>query len=263
MTIQLLFLIPLFAVAHGVIKEIDTQIVGKRFAQPGEVPYQVSLQLIRTGEHFCDGVLVDRYYILTAAHCVDGVNVSTISANMGLIDLQRPHAVHQIESSYIHEDYNKDGQWINDIALLKLQFPINYSPLVSPVTLTLNQNIPVDTEVVASGFGRLWYQGEEPTRLYVADIKIVNQGYCRNVYAKTFKNIYDTQICANDATAEKRSCMRPYFGGPITLNNELIGLDSWGYECGSKIFPEVYTRVPSYIPWIVDGTEHVKICFDT
>ncbi|XP_071568271.1 trypsin epsilon-like [Temnothorax nylanderi] len=262
MTVHLLFLIPLFAIADGVIRNIDTQIVGGRFAKPGEVPYQVSLQRIKTGKHRCGGVIIGRYYILTAAHCVDGVDVSTISANVGLIYLEEQCAVHLIESSYIHEDYNPDDSWINDIALLKLQSPIKYSPLVSPVPLTLNQNIPVGTEVVASGFGDLSYRGKENKRLHVVDIKIADQDYCRNVWTNKSKKIYDTQICANDPTIEKGSCQGDS-GGPLTLNNELIGFYSWGFKCGDKIYPGVYTRVSSYIQWIINRAKNIKICFNT
>ncbi|XP_071568274.1 chymotrypsin-2-like [Temnothorax nylanderi] len=252
MTIQLLFLIPLFAIAHGVPRKTDTQdtqIVGGRFAQPGEVPYQVSLQDIKTEEHFCGGVIVDQYYILTAAHCVDGADVSTISANVGLINLQEPHAVHLIESSYIHEDYNPDDSWINDIALLKLQSPIKFSPLVDAVTLT-NQNFTAGTKAVVSGFGRLSFEGKKATRLYVADIEIADQAYCRNVYASKFKNIYDTQLCANEPTVEKGSCQGDS-GGPLTVNGMLIGLVSWSHRCSDTIYPTVYTRISSYFFWIV------------
>ncbi|XP_077256114.1 chymotrypsin-2-like isoform X3 [Temnothorax americanus] len=253
MTVYLLFLIALFAVAHGAIRKIDTQIVKGRYAKPGEVPYQVSLQRNRIGKHRCGGAIIGQYYILTAAHCVDGVDVSTISAHVGLTDLQEPHAVHLIESSYIHKDYNRTNSWINDIALLKLHFPIKYSPLVSPVKLMLNQTIPVGTDVVASGFGKLSYKGSKTTRLHVVDIKIADQTYCKNVWTNKSNKIYDTQICANDATAEKGSC-KGDSGGPLTLNGVLIGLDSWGFKCGDKIYPEVYTRVASYIQWIIDHT---------
>ncbi|XP_071637581.1 chymotrypsin-2-like [Temnothorax longispinosus] len=248
MTLYLLFLIPLFAVAHGVTRKIDTHIVGGRFAKPGEVPYQVSLQRIRTERHFCGGVIVDQYHILTAAHCVVGVDVSTISANVGLIDLQEPHAVHMIESSYIHEDYNRTNSWINDIALLKLQSPIKYSSLVRPVTLT-NQNFTAGTKAVVSGFGMLSFKGKRTTRLNVADIEITDQAYCRNVYA-SIGNIYDTQICANDPTIKMGSCQGDS-GGPLTANGMLVGLVSWALGCADTIYPTVYTRTSSYFFWIL------------
>ncbi|XP_071637576.1 trypsin epsilon-like isoform X2 [Temnothorax longispinosus] len=225
----------------------------------------VSLQRIRTKQHFCGGVIISRYYILTAAHCLENlesIEASTISASVGLINIRDPLAVHRIESFYIHEDYNHDGNWLNDIALLKLQSPIKYSHLVRPVILRQNETIPAGMKVVASGFGRLSSEGETTNQLYVADIKTVDNNYCRNLY-RTMKNIYPTQICANDETEEKGSCEYDS-GGPLTLDEELIGITSWIYDCGDKLYPAVYTRVPSYFQWIMDNIEcRMSTCFDT
>ncbi|XP_077256100.1 chymotrypsin-2-like isoform X2 [Temnothorax americanus] len=260
MTIQLLFLITLFAISHGVLREIDTQIVGGRIPKPGEVPYQVSLQRTATKEHFCGGVIISRHFILTAASCVHDVDISAISANVGLTDLQEPHAVHEIESSHIHENYNRT-KLINDIALLKLQSPIKYSPLVRAALLTPYKTIPAGTKVVASGFGRLSYEGPKTKRLYVADIKTVDNDYCKTLY-RTMKNIYPTQICAHDEKEEKGSCQEDT-GGPLILDQVLIGIDSWRYRCGDKIYPAVYTHVPSYFQWIIDNANcYTSVCFD-
>ncbi|XP_033229523.1 granzyme K-like [Belonocnema kinseyi] len=38
-------------------------------ANPGEFPYQVSLQYYH--QHFCGGAIIKKEYILTAAHCLD------------------------------------------------------------------------------------------------------------------------------------------------------------------------------------------------
>ncbi|XP_071637572.1 trypsin epsilon-like isoform X1 [Temnothorax longispinosus] len=266
MTIQLLFLITLFAISHGVIGKIDTQIVGGRLAKLGELPYQVSLQRIKTKEHFCGGVIISRYYILTAAHCVENlesIEASTISANVGLINIRDPHAVHPIESFYIHEGYNRDGNWMNDIALLKLESPITYSHFVRPVILRQNKTIPAGTKVVVSGFGKSSFEGGTTTQLYVSDIEVVNNDYCRDAYRNS-KNIYDTHICVNDEKEKKGSCQYDS-GSPLALDEELIGIASWGgYECGSKIHPDVYARIPSYFQWIMDHIEcRMSICFDT
>ncbi|XP_071637574.1 chymotrypsin-2-like isoform X2 [Temnothorax longispinosus] len=261
MTIQLLFFITLFAIAHGVIRKIDTQIMGGKFVKkPGEVPYQVSLQRTTTLEHFCGGVIISRHYILTAASCVNGVDVNTISVNVGLIDVEEPYAIHLVESSHIHEDYDRTKS-INDIALLKLQYPLKYSPLVRAALLTPNKTIPAGTKVVASGFGRLWFEGPKTIRLHVVDIEIVNQDTCRNLY-RNWKNISDTQICAHGTKEEKGSCEGDT-GGPLILNEVLIGIDSWRYRCGDMIYPALYTHVPSYFQWIIDNTEcHIPVCFE-
>ncbi|KMQ89713.1 mite allergen der f 3-like protein [Lasius niger] len=212
MTLTLLSLISFLSISHGALVTLDSRIVGGRHAKPGEIPYQVSLQTIKTEHHFCGGVVLNQKYVLTAAHCVFGKDVKLISAIVGTTDLRKPHAVHFIESSYIHKGYNRDNSWLNDIALLK-------------------------------------HNGNRTKELNVVSIKVADQAYCRYMYAKHLKNIFDTHICANEPTVERGSC-KGDSGGPLTVDGKLVGLVSWSYRCSDMIYPSVYTRVPSYVNWI-------------
>ncbi|XP_072747507.1 chymotrypsin-2-like [Anoplolepis gracilipes] len=250
MTLMQLFLISFLAISYGKLITLNPKIVGGRNAKPGEIAYQVSLQTIKTGHHFCGGVVLNQKYVLTAAHCVFGKNVKLISATVGTIDLRKPHAVYLIESSYVHEEYNRNNSWINDIALLKLISPIEFSTLVSPVELPKqNQTVKTDSTAIVSGYGRLRYNGNRTNELNVASIKIADQAYCRDMYAKHSKNIFNTHICANEPTVERGSC-KGDSGGPLTVDGKLIGLVSWSHHCSDMVFPSVYTRVPSYVNWI-------------
>lgn len=40
-------------------------------------------------------------------------------------------------------------------------------------------------------------------------------------------------------------------GGPLVCYKELVGIVSWGKECGRKSFPGVYTAVSKYTDWIM------------
>lgn len=259
MTIQLLFLIPLFAVAHGDTLTIDAakpmklspKIVNGRLARPGEIPYQVSLQNIKQEHHFCGGVIINELYVLTAAHCLEGADISDISVNVGTINVQKPHSVHLIERVYLHEEYRPSDSWRNDIALIEVKSPFAFTNLVSAVDLPEpNQPVEPGSPAVVSGYGLLSKHGRRTTDLYVVDILIANQTYCKTQYAKS-QHVYDTQICAYDPVENKGSCQGDS-GGPLTVNGQLVGLVSWAHGCASTRYPTVYTRVSSYINWIYE-----------
>ena len=39
-------------------------------------------------------------------------------------------------------------------------------------------------------------------------------------------------------------------GGPVTLNNQVVGAVSWGQGCALPQYPGVYTDVAMFIDWI-------------
>ncbi|XP_075976133.1 chymotrypsin-1-like isoform X2 [Anticarsia gemmatalis] len=42
-------------------------------------------------------------------------------------------------------------------------------------------------------------------------------------------------------------------GSPLVKGNEIVGVVSWGYPCAVG-FPDVHTRISSYVPWILQHT---------
>ncbi|KAG5314502.1 EURM3 protein, partial [Acromyrmex insinuator] len=260
MMIQLLFLIPLIAIDYGASKKLVTRIVGGKRASQGEIPYQVSLQN-ENDMHFCGGVIINKYYVLTAAHCVPNAEyTSSISVVAGTTDLQKPHSRHLVQSIFIHEEYNPQIL-INDIALLRLQKPLKFSSRICSVNLP-KQNQAVEGGSIAevSGFGIISSEGEEAGHLYFVDNIITNQTYCRELFDTAANiTIQDTQICANDPTIQKGACVGDS-GGPLTVTGLLVGLVSFGLYpniCTSTEYPAVYTRVPSYIDWINKNIEKI------
>lgn len=94
----------------------------------GMYPHQVSIQRksLMTGgySHFCGGSIINKNYILTAGHCVNGRSASAISVVAGTHKLGSvaTDGVRRMASSIIvHEDYNsRDVDY--DLAIIKVNF---------------------------------------------------------------------------------------------------------------------------------------------
>ncbi|NXF80268.1 ACRO protein, partial [Sclerurus mexicanus] len=110
-----------------------TRVVGGTAAQEGAWPWLVSIQYSwKPGtRHLCGGSLIDADWVLTAAHCFDGVkNISRLYLVIGATQLTKPGPwaqLRRIKQLRIHESYNKSyikHGLIYDIALLQLDKPV-------------------------------------------------------------------------------------------------------------------------------------------
>ncbi|XP_029050344.2 trypsin-1-like [Osmia bicornis bicornis] len=249
MLLTTLSLFTLLSLTNAGVLRFDPRIVNGEDARVGEIPYQVSLQNKGNSFHFCGGSVLNENYVITAAHCVSAKTAPNIKVIVGTIDLTAPKSEHNVMKIIIHEKYNKDDSWKNDIALLKVEKPFVKSKQIAFVPLPpKDQLVKANDKAVVSGWGTLRLDGPTPVHLQRVNILIADQEYCKNTY-KGSQNIYDSHVCAYDPSVEKGSCNGDS-GGPLTVNGILTGLVSWSRGCARTDYPSVYTRVSAYIDWI-------------
>lgn len=57
-------------------------------------------------------------------------------------------------------------------------------------------------------------------------------------------------FCAGPLTGERSPCVGDN-GGPLVINNTLVGIASWGFSpCGYMGAPSIYTNIGNYVSWI-------------
>jgi len=225
---------------------------GTKVLSKDEFPWMVSLQKrVVPGnqfEHFCGGSLIDKKWVLTAAHCVE--NRTPDRVLIGLTDLTEDESssakTARIERVFVNEDYYR----LDDIALLELKDELDGIELMY---LNLD-DASIETEgTILRVIG--WGHTEEDSEtisdeLQQVDVPVYDEEACKTSYA----GLNDDQICAGYVAGGRDSCAGDS-GGPlfhIDSSNRVaqVGIVSFGTGCARSEFPGVYTRVRNYINWI-------------
>ncbi|XP_027701968.1 cationic trypsin-3-like isoform X2 [Vombatus ursinus] len=219
----------------------DDKIVGGYTCPAYSLPYQVSLN---SGYHFCGGSLIDKQWVLSAAHCYK----SRIQVRLGEHNIEVTEGREQfIDAAKIirHPSYNSNT-YNNDIMLIKLKTAATINSQVSVVSLP--QSCPATgTSCIISGWGNTVSSGADyPDLLQCLKAPVLSDSTCRSAYPG---KITSNMICLGFLEGGKDSCQGDS-GGPVVCDGKLQGVVSWGYGCALKGLPGVYTKVCNYVNWI-------------
>lgn len=240
----------------------EPSIVGGQDADRGEYPWQVMI----TDSHFtpfCGGSLIAAKWVLTAAHCVQGLTSTTLQRirlvlgaheynNSNEMGRQVFQAVRAIQ----HPDF-VPNTFDNDLALVELNQPVVQSAWVRALDRARNGRDDAlwqsGQEAVVSGWGFTSEAGGTPAVLQEVALPIVEQTECKSVFGDA---ITDNMLCAGPVAGGKDAC-RGDSGGPLMVADEagifhLVGLVSWGSGCARPNRFGVYTRLSHYETWIDD-----------
>lgn len=151
------FFLLVIYVAFGTAEWTKTpRIVGGKDATEGQFPYQVSLRTRFLKQHFCGGSIISSRFILTAAHCVEGIfsKPNFVVAVIGSIYRKKGGVTVKLNKITSHEEWDR-SELVNDIALLRTAEEILFSSTIQPIALTsTDPSENGETPLFLSGWGR-------------------------------------------------------------------------------------------------------------
>jgi len=242
----------------------SSRIVGGKEVNPKyRLPYQALVYptVDGVGSFLCGGTIVNKRYIITAAHCTEykGATITNVKVAIG-------------EHNTCDGVTNEGGSWIsakrvinhpnyanfdNDIAILELSeditFTANIKPACLPTSATKDYS---DLASTISGWGGTigYAPGNRPQQpqqctLKESVVKVLSPTSQKcSSYLRTTTST--SKLCA---WAEGTDTCQGDSGGPLTVAENgkfvLIGVVSYGSGCAHTT-PGIYARVQGFLPWI-------------
>ncbi|XP_030383359.1 trypsin-1 [Scaptodrosophila lebanonensis] len=225
---------------------LDGRIVGGHRINITDAPHQVSLQ---TSSHICGGSIIDKQWILTAAHCTYGKTADRLRIRLGSSEASHHGELLRVKKIVQHEKFNYTNVDY-DFSLLELEHEIEFDATKKAIMLPNDSQMFLDGEVCfVSGWGNTQTILESRDWLRQVEVPLVNQQLCSEKY-KQYGGVTERMICAGFLEGGKDACQGDSGGPMVNEAGVLVGVVSWGYGCAKPDFPGVYARVTYARDWI-------------
>jgi hypothetical protein len=257
----------LFPFFTGIKKTITAKITGGTSTIISEFPWQI--YYISDNEQ-CGGSIIDKKWVITAAHCTQyesggAIPASKMYIRVGVNNPSNPSEGKKyfVSKVIVHENYNS-GTMKNDIALLQMADSINYTN-ATPIKFVDSTDVAEGALVPGvmswvTGWGYTHVSPNVvPTSLQKVQLPIVSNEQAATVWNSSTFIIPSTDLMAGYLNGGKDACNGDS-GGPLVVpvlgEYKLAGIVSWGSpNCNTY---GGYTRVSDFETWIRTKTGIVR-----
>lgn len=181
------------------------------------IPYQISLQIWKPKRHeymhFCGGSIVSPTHILTAAHCLENVNLKELSVLAGVRDLNDTTGQRtKVISFQMHKGYKP--LVTGDIAVLKVKPALKLNgKSVDKINALDTVRVGAARTLLVSGWGSIKQKITYPNRLYKLIYKSISNEECLT----HMSNLTDAEICAWSRKLNRATCIVSFcFSNPFS-----------------------------------------------
>ncbi|CAG7838610.1 unnamed protein product [Allacma fusca] len=249
------------------------RVVGGRETTVGQYPWMVGILNDGRVLPFCGGSLINDRYVLTAAHCMEDESPEDVYVILNEHDFGSKNetvgtTIRRSVAEIIPYHYYLDATFYGDMALLRLNESVDISNFtLTPVCLPPEEsNLFEGKDVVGAGWGTLKEGGKKSPTLQEVIMRVMSNSACNDYHTLDSKfpvQVTDNMLCAGYSEGGKDTCAGDS-GGPLIAWEKKrftqVGVTSWGFGCGNRLNPGVFTRVTSFLYWIRANTLDATWC---
>lgn len=246
-----------------------SRIVGGSEVNPKyKLPYQALFYpcLNGGGCGLCGGTIVNKRFVITAAHCLFQGSTAVTTSNGLLRVVIGEHSICdgvtneggkfiKVKTATVHPSYTFPN---NDIAVLELEEDITFTTNIQPACLptSATKDYSGKASTISGWGGTIGYAGHQPQpqqprqcglKESVVQVLSTSSSMCSS-YLGTSSST--NRLCA---WAKGTDTCQGDSGGPLTVAEggkyTLLGVVSYGAGCASST-PGIYARVQGFLPWI-------------
>uniref|UniRef100_A0A3B1JY13 Peptidase S1 domain-containing protein n=1 Tax=Astyanax mexicanus TaxID=7994 RepID=A0A3B1JY13_ASTMX len=196
-------------------------IINGKKADENDLKFVVSVQ--NASKHKCGGLLIDRKFVLTAAHCFGDMSVVIGTHNIIV---------------FFHKKQFKLDEKVDRRYYEKTQIAWQFL------------EVPENSRCRVAGWGETETNKNPVSNLMVTDVSIVNSATCKKSWGKMGTKLPPGVICAGGS--EKSGVCEGDSGGPLLCGDVVVGIVSFNFDknCHYPNAPNVYTNISFYRHWI-------------
>ncbi|OQR76017.1 serine protease-like [Tropilaelaps mercedesae] len=225
----------------------------------GQFPWQVSLQFFSSLDsnwhHRCGGVLINRQWVLSAAHCVVTPG-RWCRVALGVYNLHQREAsskIREADARIPHPLY-QDDKWDYDVGLVRLRTPVTFNTLLAPIPLASKEDFTTFDNRICTASG--WGQTEinDPSKhsaiLKKVPLRVISHTNClqwdpKRVYFSRRTLCAMPVLGGTTCSGDSGGPLQCFRGGRYWL----VGIVSFGV-CNEKPQPVAFARVSEFLDWI-------------
>ncbi|HVX32955.1 MAG TPA: serine protease [Solirubrobacterales bacterium] len=244
--------------------EATASVIGGHDAKISEYPSLAFIEGVQaTAGYACTGTVVAPRVILTAGHCVEDIESSSIvepkliAVATGVSNLRKiqPARISQVERVLAYPGFDPT-QLHGDAGLLILTAPVSAPPIALATGADAALYEPGDQLTVAGWGIDNRSTGHAPNQLQAATVPIEEASRCKEG-TRRFYPFFDPsrQICALDSPHFKITTCHGDSGGPAIATRAdgtpiEVGVTSLGDGSCNPSSPAVFTRVDQISSWV-------------